>query len=129
MPSPSMQKANLSTAEIQVHGGIRKESLTVDGVEVARVTFAPGARWSTELAAKAGARSCGSAHVALVLSGVLRVQMDDGAVEDFEAGDVMLLPAGHDAWTIGDEPCVFVDFSAGYERYRSASGEGRVRLG
>jgi hypothetical protein len=39
----------------------------------------------------------------------------------------MLLPPGHDAW-VGEEPCVFVDFSAGYDRY-DGSGAKRERLG
>jgi hypothetical protein len=29
----------------------------------------------------------------------------------------MLLPPGHDAWTVGDEPCVFVEFSRGNDYY------------
>ena len=52
-------------------------------------------------------------HVALVLSGKLRVVMDDGSAEDFSKNNVMLLPPGHDAWTVGDEPCAFVEFSRG----------------
>ena len=63
--------------------------------------------------------SCLLPHVALVLSGVLRVQMDDGSVEDFGKNDVMLLPPGHDAWTVGDEPAVFVEFSSGYDIYKA----------
>jgi len=35
--------------------------------------------------------------VALVLSGTLRVVMDDGSQQDFSKNDVMLLPPGHDA--------------------------------
>jgi hypothetical protein len=48
--------------------------------------------------------------------------MDDGAEEDFGPNDVMLLPPGHDAWTLGDEPCVFVEFSRGYEDYAHRTG-------
>ena len=61
--------------------------------------------------------SCQLPHVALVLSGALHVVMDDGSEEDFRKNDVMLLPPGHDAWTIGDEPCVFVEFSRGNDYY------------
>jgi len=28
-----------------------------------------------------------------------------------------MLPPGHDAWTVGDEPCVFVEFSRGNDYY------------
>jgi len=47
----------------------------------------------------------------------MRVVMDDGSVEDFSKNDVMLLPPGHDAWTVGDEPCVFIEFSRGNDYY------------
>ncbi len=131
VPSPEMQKASLDAAAPLVHGRVRRESLTLDGVAVTRVTFGAGARWSEDVAPKAGTRSCLAPHVALVLSGRLRVRMDDGAVEDFGPNDVMLLPPGHDAWTLGDEPCVFVELSQGYDRYAAAGspGERRERFG
>ena len=53
----------------------------------------------------------------LVLSGTLRVVIDDGSQQDFSKNDVMLLPPGHDAWTVGNEPCVFVEFSRGNDYY------------
>jgi quercetin dioxygenase-like cupin family protein len=122
-----MRKGSLDAGEVQIHGPIRKRSVTLDGVTVTEVTFGPGARWSLDLAAKAGTKSCTAPHVALVLSGSLRVRMDDGSEEEFSTGDVMLLPPGHDAWTVGAAPCVFVDFSDGYARYgMPESGE---RLG
>jgi hypothetical protein len=36
--------------------------------------------------------------------------MDDGTEKDLKAGDVSLLPTGHDAWVVGNEPVVVVDF-------------------
>jgi hypothetical protein len=36
--------------------------------------------------------------------------MDDGTQLDCKAGDVSLLPQGHDAWVVGNEPAVVVDF-------------------
>lgn len=82
-----MLKASLGPSGTPQSGTIEKQSVTVDGVTATRVTFAPGARWSTELAAKAGTPSCRAPHVALVLAGVLRVRMDDGAEEDFGPND------------------------------------------
>jgi hypothetical protein len=43
--------------------------------------------------------------------------MDDGSQQDFSRNDVMLLPPGHDAWSVGNEPCVFVEFSRGNDYY------------
>jgi ethanolamine utilization protein EutQ (cupin superfamily) len=55
--------------------------------------------------------------VAYVQAGRLHVVMDDGAEEEFGPGDIMMLPPGHDAWTVGDEPCIFVEFTAGTNYY------------
>jgi uncharacterized cupin superfamily protein len=56
------------------------------------------------------------------MSGTLRVRMDDGTEKDFKAGDVSLLEAGHDAWVVGDEPVVTIDFQ-GMVDYAKASGK------
>jgi hypothetical protein len=114
---PNMQKGSLDAAEADHHGKIKKETVALNGVSVTRVTFDVGARWSQDLKDYAGTHSCQLPHVALVLAGTLRVVMDDGSQEDFSRNEVMLLPPGHDAWTVGDEPCVFVEFSRGSDYY------------
>ncbi len=117
---PYMQKGNLDQVPTDAHGSIKKETVSLKGVSVTRVTFDVGARWSKDLKAYAGTASCQLPHVSLVLAGTLRVVMDDGSEEDFSKNDVMLLPPGHDAWTVGDEPCVFVEFSQGNNYYCSS---------
>jgi mannose-6-phosphate isomerase-like protein (cupin superfamily) len=114
---PKMQKGNLDAASPDKHGRIAKETVELKGVSVTRVTFGVGAKWSEDLKEHAGTHSCELPHVAIVLSGTLRVVMDDGEVEDFSKNDVMLLPPGHDAWSVGDEPCVFIEFSRGNDYY------------
>lgn len=81
------------------------------------MTFQPGARWSTDLKPHAGTDHCLLPHVAVVLSGGLHVEMADGSVQEFANNDVMLLPPGHDAWTVGDAPCVLAEFSRGNDYY------------
>jgi quercetin dioxygenase-like cupin family protein len=55
-------------------------------------------------------KSCEAPHFQYHVSGTLRVKMDDGTELDCQPGDVSLLPSGHDAWVIGNEPAVVVDF-------------------
>lgn len=55
--------------------------------------------------------------MALVTAGTLRVVLRDGSQQDFSAGDVMLLPPGHDAWSVSDQACTFVEFSKGNDYY------------
>jgi mannose-6-phosphate isomerase-like protein (cupin superfamily) len=114
---PKMQKGSLDAAAPDRHGRITKETVELKGVSVTRVTFGVGAKWSEDLKEYAGTHSCELPHVAIVVSGTLRVVMDDGEVEDFSKNDVMLLPPGHDAWSVGDEPCVFIEFSRGNDYY------------
>jgi len=77
---------------------------------VARVTYHPGWRWTKDIKPVAGTELCQVNHFAYVLSGRTHVVMADGAEMDLGPGDVAIVPAGHDAWVVGDEPCVFLDF-------------------
>lgn len=43
------------------------------------------------------------------ISGRMHVVMDDGSEAEFGPGDVGLIPPGHDAWVVGNEPVVAVD--------------------
>lgn len=115
--NPSMQKATLAEIAPDVHGLISKRTATLDGVSVTQVTFAVGAKWSRDLKDYAGTDTCELPHVALVTAGILAVAMEDGSLTEFAAGDVMLLPPGHDAWAVGDEDCTFVEFSRGNDYY------------
>ncbi len=114
---PAMQKGNLDAIPPDAHSKISKQTVELNGVSVTRVTFGVGAKWSSDLKDYAGTPSCQLPHVALVLAGTLRVVMDDGSQEDFSKNDVMLLPPGHDAWSVGEEPCTFVEFSRGNDYY------------
>ena len=90
-----------------------------DGV-VGRGTFEPGWRWSEHVKPIAGTDTCQSAHLAYCVSGRMAVRMDDGTEKEIGPGDVIVIPPGHDAWVIGDEPCVQVDFT-GMEAYARPS--------
>jgi hypothetical protein len=115
--SSAMQKAALDSIEPDVHGLISKQTANLDGIDVTRVRFDVGARWSNDLKDYAGTEHCELPHVAVVLAGRLHVVMADGSEEEFGRNEVMLLPPDHDAWTVGDEPCVFVEFSRGNDLY------------
>jgi ketosteroid isomerase-like protein len=89
------------------------------GLTLLRGVFEPGWKWSTDVAPLAGTTSCQIRHLGYVISGRMQVRMDDGSETTVEAGDLFDLPAGHDAWVIGDEPCVMVDYSSDATRYAS----------
>ena len=86
------------------------ELITIGGASIGRATFQPGWKWSTSLQPLVNTKSCEAPHFQYHLAGHLKVKMDDGTVLDCKAGDVSLLPMGHDAWVVGNEPVVVVDF-------------------
>jgi mannose-6-phosphate isomerase-like protein (cupin superfamily) len=94
--------------------------VTVAGAVVGRAVFQPGWRWSEDVKPIAGTESCEAAHTGYIISGRMHVTMDDGAEGDLGPGDAFVIPPGHDAWIVGDEACVALDWSAA-EDYAKAS--------
>ena len=88
----------------------RAEILSIGDSEVGRMTFMPGWRWSNDVKPIAGTASCEAPHFQYHVSGRLGIRMDDGTEMIAGPGDVTSLPSGHDAWVVGDEPAVVVDF-------------------
>jgi len=86
------------------------ELVKIGGATVGRAVFQPGWKWSDSVRPLAKTKSCEAPHFQYHVSGTLRVKMDDGTQVDLKAGDVSLLPSGHDAWVVGNEPVVVVDF-------------------
>ena len=86
------------------------EVVNVAGQAVGHATFESGWRWSDNVKPIAGTDSCEVSHLAYVLSGKMRVFMDDGAEREVKAGDVIAIPPGHDAEVVGDEACEMIDF-------------------
>ena len=88
----------------------RLELIKIGGATIGRAIFEPGWRWSTSVKPIANTKSCEAPHFQYHVSGTLRILMDDGSEFDCKPGDVSLLPSGHDAWVVGEEPAVVVDF-------------------
>ncbi len=82
----------------------------VAGAQIGRLVLEPGWRWSDHVKPLAGTEWCEAPHFQYHVSGTLRIQMADGTELDAVAGDVTALPSGHDAWVVGDEPAVIVDW-------------------
>jgi quercetin dioxygenase-like cupin family protein len=78
-----------------------------------RITVEPGWVWSDHYGPVIGAESCSEHHHLCMLSGEMTVEMDDGTRKTLRAGDVSVIPPGHDAWTEGGEQAVFLDIDQG----------------
>jgi hypothetical protein len=84
--------------------------LKVGDADIGRLVLEPGWRWSNDLKPIAGTESCEAPHFQYHVSGKLAIRMDDGTEFTAEPGDITSLPSGHDAWVVGDEPVVVVDW-------------------
>jgi quercetin dioxygenase-like cupin family protein len=91
--------------------------VTVGGSTVGRAVFEPGWRWSEHVKPLAGTGTCQAIHLGYIVSGRMRVQMDDGTEGEAGPGDVVHIAPGHDAWVVGEEACVFLDFGASVGQY------------
>ena len=87
----------------------KAEIVSFGGNEVGRYTFLPGWRWS-DVKPLAKTASCEAPHFQYHVSGRLAILMDDGTEFVADPGDVTSLPSGHDAWVVGNDPAVTVDW-------------------
>ena len=117
--NPPVGRCKLEKAELKSFGKPdevreftkgRLELIKIGGETIGRAIFEPGWRWATSVQPLAKTKSCEAPHFQYHVSGVLRIRMDDGSEFDCHPGDVSLLPSGHDAWTVGEEAAVVVDF-------------------
>jgi mannose-6-phosphate isomerase-like protein (cupin superfamily) len=95
----------------------RRGRITLATVVVGRGVYRPGWRWSAHVRPMVGHAS--EAHVGYIISGRMVVRAPDGAQVELGPGDAFEAPPGHDAWVVGDEPCVALDFAARSKPSRS----------
>lgn len=130
MPDP--QVTNMSPAARRV-GRADLTVTAMGGTMIMREVMDPGWRWSRDVKPIVGTDLCRALHQFCVVSGRLHFVMEDGAELELRPGDAGVIPPGHDAWVVGDEPCHFVDFSPGYaqliaagEAYREMTAPGEA---
>jgi quercetin dioxygenase-like cupin family protein len=95
--------------ETQASEKVKVDSVSIDGLKIQRVTAEPGWQWSKHLKPVVGGDSCQKHHLIYVISGKLASRMDDGKEEEFAQGEVGVIPPGHDGWTVGNKPVVWLE--------------------
>ena len=88
------------------------EVVRLGDVQAARLTLEPGWRWSECVKPIAGTESCQARHVGSVLTGRMHVVQDDGTEAEVGPGEAYLIDPGHDAWVVGDEELVSLEFES-----------------
>jgi quercetin dioxygenase-like cupin family protein len=107
-----MQKKSLdSPDETRTFEKGKVELVNLKTVTIGRSVFEPGWSWDKCVKPIVKTNSCEAPHTSVIISGRLKVRMDDGTEAEGGPGDVAVIPPGHNAWVIGDEPCVMLDFT------------------
>jgi quercetin dioxygenase-like cupin family protein len=107
-----MQKKSLdSPDETRTFKKGKVELVNLKTVTIGRSVFEPGWSWDKCVKPIVKTNSCEAPHTSVIISGRLKVRMDDGTEAEGGPGDVAVIPPGHNAWVIGDEPCVMLDFT------------------
>jgi class 3 adenylate cyclase len=91
----------------------RAEIINLGDTTVVRASFDPGWRWSTDVGPLAKTRTCQVHHLGYAVSGIAHALMDDGEEFDVPPGSIYEVPPGHDAWVVGDEAWVIIEWTSG----------------
>ena len=105
------RKQFMSPDEVRTFEKGKLELVKIAGGAVGRLTLEPGWRWSKHVKPVAKTEWCEAPHFQYHLSGRLHVKMSDGTEFEAGPGEVTALPVGHDAWVVGNEPVVLVDWA------------------
>jgi len=128
MVSERYAKKNLrSPEESIVFPGVTEDMVEIGGFTVSRTVQDPGWRWSEHMKHLVGGDLCEARHVGVVLSGSWGAVLRDGSVLEFGPDDVYDVPPGHDGYTIGDEPCVLIEW-LGMRALAGSQGQFRDRV-
>jgi quercetin dioxygenase-like cupin family protein len=109
MPSIG-KKSFISPDETTYPGEKQKVEVVFAGdTKIQKVTAEPGWKWSKHLKPVVKTESCEKNHLLYVISGKIASRTNDGKVEEFGPGEIGFVPPGHDGWTVGNEPAVWLE--------------------
>jgi len=86
------------------------ELLKVNGTVMGKATLEPGWKWSSHVKPIAKTALCDAPHFQYIVSGQMTLRTETGEEHTVKAGDILKIGAGHDAWVVGNEPLIAVDF-------------------
>jgi len=123
---PKLQFRTFDAGTVRDLPMARATVVTLDESTIALARWEPGWRWSIHMRPIVGSESCPWHHLGYALSGTLHVQMEDGESLDIPPESAYEIPPGHDAWVLGDEPFVTVEWTSARDVGLPAPSEERV---
>ncbi|MCL5068545.1 MAG: cupin domain-containing protein [Thaumarchaeota archaeon] len=106
--------------ETRVSKNGKIELVQINGSDICRTTFKPGWKWSNDMKPSVKTDLCEAPHFFYVISGKIHVKTDDGKEFDVRPGDVSFISKSHDAWVVGNEPAVTVDWFGATEQAKKS---------
>jgi hypothetical protein len=106
--------------DIKSFGNGKIEFVKVNDALISKITYKPGWKWSENIKPLAKTDLCMATHYMYLISGTLRVKMADGTEQVIKHGSISLIPPGHDAWVVGSEPAVGIDFQGVVDAARTS---------
>jgi hypothetical protein len=105
------EKKNISSPdEVRRFENGQMEVVNIGGGTVGRAIFQPGWKWSNDVKPIARTEWCEAPHFMYMVSGRMKILLNDGREIEAGPGDVAVVPPGHDGWVVGDEPAVVIDW-------------------
>ena len=93
-------------------GGAEIDIVAAGNGRVKRVVYPPGFRWSTHMKPHVGTDLCMHAHVGFLARGHIAGEYGDGCSFEYIAPQVVAIEPGHDAWVVGEDAAVLVQFDS-----------------
>ena len=108
--APDRLLAEIEGAERRDIGRVRLDALRAGAGRVKRMIYPAGFRWSVDMKPIVGTDYCGHAHVGFLARGEIHVEYPDGCKVEFKAPHLVSIDPGHDAWVVGSDPVVLIEF-------------------
>jgi hypothetical protein len=102
--------APVNGAEHHDVAGVRIDISPAGEGRIKRVIYPVGFRWSRDMKPISKTERCMFAHVGFLLQGQVHVDYADGCTAEFRAPQAVTIEPDHDAYVVGDEPAVLVEF-------------------
>jgi hypothetical protein len=104
--------APMEDAEHHEVAGLVVDVVRAGNGRIKRIVYPPGFRWSTHMKPVVRTDYCMHAHIGFLARGRVAGEYRDGCSFEFAAPQVVVVEPGHDAWVVGDEPAVMIQFDS-----------------
>ncbi len=89
--------------------GSKRAEVVLETLVIGKGVYLPGWVWSLHAGAQTGKSS--QTHIGYIISGQMVSRGTSGEEVTVGPGDAFEVGPNHDAWVLGDEPCVALDFN------------------